>query len=204
MAYDYYSTVISPTERTIDRHNHFDEIALLRGLETGKPLFKWVEFDQGCTELGVRLMRPVELHCVAYQSLINGNRALSYWSARPWNDDAWEEMTRIGAEIKGLTPALGAPDSSVSAECSDKAVRVLLKANQGRYYLIAANTSAQEKKVGIRFVSSPSYEETVPLFTKPPALREMFGRAGGEFRDGMLFLSLEQYGVRSFEITPAQ
>ena len=202
MAYDYYSTVISPTERTFDRHNYFDDNALRRTMETGKPFFKWVEFDHGCTELGVRLMRPVELRCVAYLSLINGARALSYFYHRPWNDDAWDEMTRIGTEIEALTPVLGAPDAEIAASCADSAVRVLLKFDQGKYWLLVANTAAQPKTAEVCLTHARFGEDASPLFAQPPACRELFGRASGEFRDGNLQLPLEPYGVRALELTP--
>jgi hypothetical protein len=203
MAYDYYSTALSPVERSFERHVDFDRHALRRARETGKPFLKWVEFDHSCTELGDRLMRPAELRCVAYLSLIGGARALSYYYYRPWNDDAWEEMARIGAEISSLTPSLALADSRAEAVCDDPAIRLLVKAGPGVVRLIAANSSVRGRIAKIRLVRAGPDPSPGPLFARLPSVKESFGRPPGGYHDGCLVIPFEGYGVRALELSPA-
>jgi len=199
MAYDYYSTPISATERTIDRHNAFDDAARRLATGAGKPFLKWMELDHGCTELGVRLMRPEEERCVMYLSLVNGARAISFFNERPWNDDVWEILSLLGAEVECLTPVLCAPDGQEEAVSGDDEARVLLKKYNGTYWLFVVNASAREKAVSVRFRKNRFFPD-VALFEQAPAMREMALRPMGTWDQGALILTLESYGVRVFAI----
>jgi hypothetical protein len=126
----------------------------LRALAGGKPTFQWIEATQPADDAG-STPTPAEVEAEAWLAIVNGARALGWWTygGSPFSVDAADRraLREIGAAIDTFTPALEAPAAPVTL--ANAGVDLYATRRNGALTIFAVNTSP----------SSPTYE----IFTLP-------------------------------------
>jgi hypothetical protein len=95
-----------------------------------------------------------ETRCMTYLALAHGANGLIYYCyydmrVLPQYATMWGWMKKIGAEVKSLSPVLLSPEDLGEVKYTSAAAKIhtKLKISDGRYYLIAVNSSEDPAKV---------------------------------------------------------
>lgn len=93
-------------------------------------------------------MTPAKQRCQTYLAVVYGAKGIFFFGGRPEYIPIWEEMGKMGAEFRQLTPVLLSPEVapavSVSPAAAQEAIHVLEKEYQGKRYLVAVNAKSAE------------------------------------------------------------
>lgn len=114
------------------------------GIRDGKPVSITLEFANPLFDVAPyfpRCVTPAEIKCMTYLSLIHGARQVAYYDRKPMSEYLWGSMTSLNHEVKELTPILVSTDKSVLVSVNEQFVHFTVKEKNGKYYLIAVNSS---------------------------------------------------------------
>ena len=121
----------------------FDAQHELSDVTGGKPTFQWIEvapMEQPCGENPNLDPTAATVRAETWLAVAGGADAIGYFPNR-WKRDIGDEIARTNREIKGLAPALLAPQVPATADAP--AVKVSARTLNGALYVIAVNTSSQ-------------------------------------------------------------
>jgi len=145
---------------------------------------------------GPREPTAAEMRVRIYKPLILGARGFSMYTYRCASMVTWREFARIGRELQTLAPILLTPDQGLRIEVSPRGrdVFALLKAHDGKHYLIAVNVLSRPVDASFRLVDVPDIGHVRPMFdTKPPTVDAAAKR---------LAVAMDAKSTVVYEITP--
>jgi len=120
-------------------------------------------YDAGVT---VHAPTPSDQRIRMYKAIILGARGVSTYTYRCTTTYTWREFARIGKELETLAHVLLTPDNRLKVEVTPphRKVSAALKAQGGKFYLLAVNRSDEEVACGFLLTDVPSVSEVKPMF----------------------------------------
>lgn len=119
--------------------------------------------DRGIDETKVRYPTCAEMHFMAYDAIVSGATGLAFsmWKT-PVGSDAWHSIVRLVGELRGLHGLLCAPLAPriPRSACTDlgttiwDGIRVLARADEDDYLLIAVNTQGDTMEARISGITA--------------------------------------------------
>ncbi|OGV56760.1 MAG: hypothetical protein A2017_09855 [Lentisphaerae bacterium GWF2_44_16] len=108
---------------------------------------------------------PEELRAAVYKTIILGARGICYYTYRCSSDILWNEISKIGKELKQLTPVFLTPDDKLRLEITPRNSEIygLLKAYKGKYFLFTVNAGNKDINAIFRLADIPSFSKAKPL-----------------------------------------
>ena len=107
---------------------------------------------------GPEPMTPAKQRCQTYLAIVYGAKGIIYFGGRPEYIPIWEEMGRMGAEFRQLTPVILSPGVAqtvtVTPAAAREAIHMLEKEYEGKRYLIAVNAKKDGCPVTFSFSSA--------------------------------------------------
>ena len=119
----------------------------------------------------VREPTPAEERVRVYKAIILGARGVSAYTFRCAAMETWREFGRLGKELQVLAPVLLTPDQRLRVDVTPPRsdVFALLKAHQGKHYLLAVNVAPRPTDASFRLTDAPGLGRVAPMFGTRPA-----------------------------------
>ncbi len=112
---------------------------------------------------------PAQARVRIYAPIILGARGFCSYTYRPASTRTWHEIGRVGAELAALAPALCTADQHLRVDVTSRGgdVHALLKRHEGKYILLAVNTTPETVEAAFGLTDAESVSTVRPLFDSP-------------------------------------
>ena len=139
---------------------------------------------------------PAEIRTRVYRPLILGARGFCSYTYRGASMHTWREFGRIGKELRELSPILLTPDDRLMVDVLPRGqgLSALLKAWEGRHYLLAVNVNLDQVEATFRLTDVPTIGTVKPMFDTKPARSDAAARA--------ISVTMDAKSTAIYEIAP--